>query len=147
MQDLRAWAVRRGGVVTVTLSAWLPEDDRESGSITARAAGAGRVEVRVPPLRASEVCLMDLVPWTESVDVAAAEGAVEIIVNGQAALSVTAGDALPDFVVVARVRGAGLPPEDCAIVPAGSFCGALYAEVFGPAILQQCEAWVAQAGA
>lgn len=151
MHDLKAFAVRRDGVIHVALSGMLPDTCHEAsvrdkypgGSIVyVKDPGAAQVFVEERAKPGSSICLFVLVPWFANVQIPDSfHTKVDVYVNGSCALTVDVREKTEQYQVISLI---GEPPRGCSVIPADAFYPMIYQRVFGPASRQDCEAWRTQ---
>jgi len=149
MHNVTAHAVRNGKTIEVTVGGSLSnschtariKDFYPGGSIVyIKDPGAAQVFIEETTKPGSNLCLMILVPWGETVSIPDKEHTkVEIFVNNHEVLEVPVVEATSEFIVIA-VTGT---KNRCSIIPKDALYLAIYSKVYGPASYDECKAWVA----
>ena len=151
MHDLKAYAVRKTGVIEVSISGMLPDSCHEA-VVEDKYPGGKRVYVRDPGVAqvfikerkrpGSNVCLMMLVPWVATVKIKdGVHNSVGIYVNGKKKLTVDVAKDPLQYQVIALI---GDPPFGCSVIPANAVYPMIYRRVYGPASKEECSAWLAR---
>jgi len=151
MYDLKAYAVRKKGVIQVALSGYLAnscytanvKDKYPGGGIVYIVdPGTAQVFVEETMKPGSEICLMSLVPWVGQVTIPdATHTHVSIFINGDPLLQVGINDEPNQYRVVALTASPAGATVGCSIIPADAPYLGIYSSVFGPATKGECETW------
>lgn len=154
MYDLKAYAVRKNGVIEVTLSGSLANscyqasiaDFYPGGNIVyIQDPGSAQVFIDESLKPGSQICLMMLVPWVAHLKIPdTSHNTVTIFVNGDNVQSVPIVAEATEFRVIALSISQGPKHVGCSIIPADAFYPAIYTSVFGPATKSESEAWLSQ---
>jgi hypothetical protein len=163
MYDVKAFAIRTGKTIEVTISGLLPnscyqariEDIYPGGNrVYLVDPGAAQVFIEETLKPGSDICLLQLVPWVGTVGIPdKTHKKVEIYVNNSEVLEIqvldiqagsfSAKSNKKEFIVIARTGS----PEDhhvgCSIIPKDALYPAIYNQVFGPSSYIGCKNWVA----
>ena len=151
MHDLKAYAVRKKGVIEVSITGMLPDscheavvEDKYPGGkrVYVRNPGEAQVFIKEQKRPGSNVCLMMLVPWVATVKINdGVHNSVGIYVNKKKKLKVAVTKDPRQFQVIALI---GDPPHGCSAIPADAVYPMIYRRVYGPASKEECSVWMAQ---
>lgn len=152
MYDLKAYAVRRDGVIEVVLSGYLANSCHSAivkdkypggGIVYINDPGVAQVFIEETVLPAGHFCMMVLVPWIAHVAIPDNVHAhVSIFVNGIPVAKVEVKVLEPEEYRVAALSASPADaPMGCFILPADAPLLAIYSSFFGPASKADCEAW------
>src|ERR1043165_6257604 len=153
MHKLTAHAVRNGDVIDISISGFLPNschmaviDDFYPGGrrVYAVDPGAAQVFIKETVIKDLDIlttrCLMVLLPWGASISIKdPTHKKVEIFVNETEVLEVPVATEEGGFIVASLVGAKG--NTGCTIFPEDAIIPMIYAKVFGPDTLQNCEKW------
>ena len=151
MYNLTAYAVRKYGVIHVTLSGSLAnscysasvKDKYPGGNIVYIVdPGTAQIFIEETMKQGSDICLMMLVPWVAHVSIPdTGHNQVNIFINGDSALKVDVNKEPDRYRVIALTGSSAAGNVGCSVIPADAEYLAIYSSVYGPASKEECEQW------
>jgi hypothetical protein len=152
MEDVRAIAVRRGGVIEITVMGKLAnsyhqariEDIYPGGDrVYVVDPGAAQVFVEETVSPGSQFCMFRLFPWAQTVNITdKTHDKVAVFVNEDQVLETDLLDEDSQFIVIALTDSPPGQLRGCSVVPEDTHYPVLYEHVFGPASNKECQAWI-----
>jgi len=152
MEDIRAIAVRRGGLIEITVIGKLAdschqariEDVYPGGErVYVVDPGAAQVFVEETVSPGSEFCMFKLFPWAQTVNIPDTKhDKVAVFVNEEQVLETAVLDEDSRFIVVALTDSPPGQLQGCSVVPEDTHYPSIYAHAFGPATIEDCKAWM-----
>ena len=152
MYDLKGYAVRKNGVINVTLSGLLANscytskivDKYPGGNIQyVQAPGSAQVFIEETIRPNSGFCTMALVPWVEHVNIVDSKHKnVTVFINDEIALKLVVKTAPKKFIVIALTTSGSDGHKGCSVVASDAVYPAIYSKVYGPASKEKCDKWL-----
>lgn len=150
MYNVKAFAVRVGKTIEVTISGSLPDSCHQARVVDfypggrrvyAKDPGAAQIFIEESTKPGKGACLMMLVPWIHTISIVDRDhDKVEVFVNEHEVAEVPVTVPGNEYIVIA-LTGTN---SGCSILPEGALYPAIYTQVLGPAPFAECREWVAK---
>lgn len=151
MIDLKAYAVRKDGVIHVDITGYLLTScytasikDKYPGGHIHYFVDPGNAQIFIEEIyrQSAGVCILREFPWVAHVSITdRSHSTVAIYVNDSEQIIVPIKDEPKEFRVIAISGFNPGTPNRCSIIPADAPYPAIYSSYFGPATKAECEAW------
>jgi len=143
MYDVKAYAVRKDGVISVTVTGNLPNSCYEASVVCKCLSGTAQVFIEETTKPSSEICLMYKVPWVRHAKIPdETHDQVMVFINGDPVAKAEVQQEPEQYRVIAQTASTGDDYQGCSVIPADAFYIAIYSSVFGPATKAECDKWV-----
>ena len=152
MYDVKAYAVRKDGVISVTITGNLPNSCYEASVVDKYPGGnivyvvdpgSAQIFIKESTEPGSEICLMYLVPWVGHAKIPdETHDQVTVFINGEPEVIAQVQKEPEQYRVIALTASAGDGYQGCSVIPADAFYLAIYSSVFGPATKAECDKWL-----
>jgi len=151
MYDVQAYAMRKDGVINITVMGSLPNSCYEA-SVVDKYPG-GRIVYVVDPGSAQvfieevikpglDMCLLCLVPWVGYAKIPdETHDEVTVFINEDPVVKVQVQKEPERYRVIALTAAAGDGYKGCSVIPEDAYYPAIYSSVFGPGTKSECDKW------
>jgi len=149
VEDIRAIAVRRGGVIEITVIGKLADSYHQAGikdvypggeRVYVVDPGAAQVFVEETASPGSQFCMFKLFPWAQTVNIRDKKhDKAAVFVNEEQVLETGVLDEDSRFIVVALTDSTPGQLRGCSVVPDDTPYPSLYTHAFGPATIRDCQ--------
>ncbi len=152
MYNVKVYAVKKDGIISVTVTGNLPNscyevsvvDKYPGGNIVYVVdPGSAQVFIEETTKPSSEICLICLLPWVSHTKIPdETHDHVTVFINGEPVEKAQVQQEPEQYRVIALNASVGEGYQGCSVIPADAYYPAIYSSVFGPFVKAECDKWL-----